>query len=77
MKENSEIILTRNRYMIVNVWIMLTIVVSSMTTIQSKNVFLIQQPSFFHGALSGDIEPPCLHVKKQHNPLCTCHFLAS
>jgi len=77
MKENDEIVFTRNRYMIVNAWIMLTIVVSSMTTIQCKNVFFIQQPSLFHGAESGDIEPPSLHAREQHNPLCICHFLAS
>jgi hypothetical protein len=56
---------------------MLTIVVSSMTTIQFKNVFLIQQPSLFHGALLGDIEPPSLHARRQHNSLCICHFLES
>jgi hypothetical protein len=77
MKENGEIILTRNKYMLVNAWIMLTIVVSSMTTIQCKNVFIIKQPSLFHGGLLGDIEPPSLHARKQHNPLCSCHFLAS
>jgi hypothetical protein len=76
MKENGGIGFTRKIYMIINTWIVLTIVVSCMTT-QCKNVFLIQEPSFPHGALLGDIEPPCLHAREQHHPLCTCHFLAS